>query len=121
MSHCEHHMAPFWGEVWIGYIPEKYVTGLDKMVKLTEVFARRLQIQERMTKQIADSMFEVLECNGVMVVIKAKHLCVVARGVQDEEALTSTIELQGVFQTPVVQQQFFELIRHQDDKLEKEV
>jgi len=96
-SHCEHHVASFWGDCWVLYIPDKYVTGLDKMVKLVEIYARRLQIQERLTQQIADGLYENLQCKGVMVVIKAKHLCVSSRETKNDSTLTVTSEVRGVF------------------------
>jgi len=96
-SHCEHHIASFWGEAWVVYIPDKYVTGLDKMVKLVEIYARRLQIQERLTQQVADGLYKNLQCKGVMVVVKAKHLCVSSRETKNDSTLTVTSEVRGVF------------------------
>jgi len=96
-SFCEHHMAPFWGNAWIAYIPDKYVTGLDKMVKLVEIYARRLQIQERLTQQIAEGLFTNLQCLGVMVVVDAKHLCVSSRETKNDTTRTITSEVRGVF------------------------
>jgi len=98
-SHCEHHMAPFWGTVWIAYIPRKYVTGLDKMVKLVEVYSRRLQIQERLTQQITDGLYKNLECEGVMVIVDAKHLCVSSRETKNDTTRTVTSEVRGAFAT----------------------
>jgi len=96
-SHCEHHIASFWGSVFVLYIPDKYVTGLDKMVKLVEIYSRRLQIQERLTQQIADGLYNNLKCKGVMVVIKAKHLCVSSRETKNDTTLTVTSEVRGAF------------------------
>ncbi len=121
ISFCEHHFVPMIGTAYIGYIPNDQIIGLSKFARIVDYFARRPQLQERLTHQIISCCRKLFQHDNIGIIVKAKHLCVVARGVQDEEALTSTIELQGVFQTPVVQQQFFELIRHQDDKLEKEV
>jgi len=98
-SHCEHHIAPFYGNVWIAYIPRNHVTGLDKMVKLVEIYARRLQIQERLNQQIADGLFKQLECAGVMVVVSAKHLCVCSRETKNASSNTVTSEVRGVFET----------------------
>jgi GTP cyclohydrolase I len=110
-SHCEHHTAPFFGSVWIGYIPKKYVTGLDKMVKLVEIFARRLQIQERLTQQIADAMMKELKCGGVMVVCKATHFCVGSRETKNQTTQTITSEVRGLFKTnDILRQEFLSLI-----------
>jgi GTP cyclohydrolase I len=98
-SHCEHHMAPFFGTVYISYVPNQYVTGLDKLVKLVEIYARRLQIQERMTQQIADGLYNNLECLGVMVVVDAKHLCVSSRETKNDTTRTITSEVRGIFKT----------------------
>jgi len=100
-SHCEHHVASFYGNVFVLYIPDKYVTGLDKLVKLVEIYARRLQIQERMTQQIADGLYKNLKCKGVMVVIKAKHLCVSSRETKNDTTLTVTSEVRGVFKEDI--------------------
>lgn len=97
-SHCEHHLAPFYGKIWIGYIPEKRVTGLDKMVKLAEIYSRRLQTQERLTTQIADAMMNVLKPQGVVVVINAYHLCVSSRETRNPSAHTTTSAVRGVFE-----------------------
>lgn len=109
-SHCEHHMTPFYGYIWIGYIPRKYVTGLDKMVKLAEVYARRLQIQERLTEQIAEEMMNNLECKGVMVVCKAEHLCVGSRETKNQTTKTITSAIRGVFEESEVRAEFLQLI-----------
>ena len=97
-SHCEHHLASFFGTAFVAYVPKKYVTGLDKLVKLVEIYARRLQVQERMTKQIADGLYENLECLGVMVVIDAKHLCVSSRETKNASTRTRTSEIRGIFE-----------------------
>jgi len=110
-SHCEHHIAPFYGEAWVGYIPDKYVTGLDKLVKLVEIYARRLQIQERLTSQVADGLFEYLECGGVMVVIKAKHLCVASRETRNNTTDTITSAVRGAFkEDKKTREEFLELM-----------
>jgi len=98
-SQCEHHLAPFFGTVFISYIPSKYVTGLDKLVKLVEIYARRLQVQERMTNQIADGLYNTLKCKGVMVIIDAKHLCVSSRETKNDTTRTITSEVRGAFKT----------------------
>ena len=96
-SHCEHHMVPFIGKVWVAYIPRERVVGLSKIARVVECFARRLQIQERMTTQIADVMEEVLQPLGVMVVIEAEHLCMAMRGVKKPGTNTVTSAVRGVF------------------------
>ena len=97
-SHCEHHIASFYGNCWISYIPDEHVTGLDKLVKLVEIYARRLQIQERLTQQIADGLYNELKCKGVMVVVSAKHLCVCSRETKNASSNTVTSEVRGVFE-----------------------
>ena len=98
-SHCEHHMVPFFGHIYIAYIPRKRVVGLSKLARLVECFARRLQIQERLTNEIADTIMDVLDPLGVMVVIKAEHLCMAMRGVKKPGANTVTSAIHGVFTT----------------------
>lgn len=96
-SHCEHHMVPFIGHVWIAYIPKQRVVGLSKLARLVECYARRLQIQERMTTQIADAIERVLDPQGVMVVVQAEHLCMAMRGVKKPGTKTATSAVRGVF------------------------
>lgn len=98
-SHCEHHMVPFVGKVHIAYVPGKRVVGLSKLARLVECFARRLQIQERLTNQIADTINEVLNPAGVMVIVQAEHLCMTMRGVKKPGAKTITSSVSGVFTT----------------------
>lgn len=97
-SMCEHHMMPFFGKAHVAYIPEGKVTGLSKIARTVEVYARRLQIQERMTGQIADAMMEHLAPKGVMVVLEAEHFCMTMRGIKKLGSTTMTIAARGVFQ-----------------------
>jgi GTP cyclohydrolase IA len=98
-STCEHHLAPFFGHAHVGYIPNEkgQITGLSKLARLVDVFARRPQVQERMTSQIADAMMNVLEPRGVIVVIEAEHLCMTMRGVRKPGAKTVTSAVRGIF------------------------
>jgi GTP cyclohydrolase I len=96
-SMCEHHMLPFYGKVHVGYIPDKKIVGLSKMPRMVEVFARRLQNQERLTKQIADTLNEVLKPKGVGVVVEAAHMCMQARGVEKQHSKVVTSSFTGLF------------------------
>lgn len=110
-SHCEHHMVPFFGKAHVGYIPKGKVTGLSKIARVVDAYARRLQIQERLTKQIADCIWETLDPQGVMVVVEAQHLCMKMRGVKNPCADTVTSCVRGVFTQQEVRQEFLSLIR----------
>lgn len=96
-STCEHHMMPFFGKVHIAYIPNGKIVGLSKFPRLVEVFSRRLQNQERLTQQIADALDDVLHPRGVAVIIEAKHLCMMARGVEKQSSNVTTSALKGLF------------------------
>jgi len=109
-STCEHHFMPFFGRATVAYIPQNRVVGISKLARIVEVFARRLQIQERMTTQIADSINDVLHPQGVMVVLEAQHLCMVARGVEKQHSSMVTSAVRGVFRTESeVRAEFFSL------------
>lgn len=110
-STCEHHMVPFFGKVHIGYVPNGKVLGLSKFARLVEIFARRLQIQEQMTEQIAAAIEEHLKPHGVIVVVEGQHLCMMMRGVQKLNSTTTTSAVRGNFKTqPETRQEFFNII-----------
>ncbi len=109
-SMCEHHMLPFYGKAHIAYIPDGRIVGLSKLPRVVDVFARRLQVQERLTEQIATALSDVLEPLGVGVVIEAFHLCMMMRGVQKQNSRTITSSLRGVFRDdPKTRDEFFRL------------
>ena len=112
-THCEHHMVPFFGSAHIAYYPAGGVVGLSKLARVVDVFARRLQTQESMTAQIAESIDEALKPRGVAVLIAAEHMCMSMRGVQKQGARTLTTQFTGVFRDePAEQARFFTLLRH---------
>jgi len=114
-SLCEHHLLPFFGKCHIAYIPQGRVIGLSKIPRLVEVFARRLQIQERMTSEIADTIREKIDPMGVAVVIEATHLCMAMRGVEKQNSFAITSAMLGVFHADArTRMEFLELIRRPD-------
>jgi GTP cyclohydrolase I len=113
-SLCEHHLLPFFGRVHIAYVPNGKVVGLSKIPRLVEMFGRRLQVQERLTAQVAETLQRVLDPKGVAVVVEAVHLCMMMRGVQQQNSSAVTSAVHGVFERdPKTRQEFMDLIRRQ--------
>jgi GTP cyclohydrolase IA len=110
-SLCEHHMLPFFGKVHVAYIPNGKVIGLSKIPRLVEVFARRLQVQERLTRQVADAIQDAIEPRGVGVVIEARHLCMMMRGVEKQHSSTVTSAMLGVFHEQNTRAEFLSLVQ----------
>jgi len=110
-SLCEHHMLPFFGKVHVAYIPKGKVVGLSKIARLVEVFARRLQVQERMTRQIADAIQDAIAPQGVGVVIEARHLCMMMRGIEKQNSSTVTSAMIGCFREKETRSEFLSLVR----------
>jgi GTP cyclohydrolase I len=109
-SMCEHHMLPFFGKAHIAYIPNGWITGLSKVARVVDVYARRLQVQERLTVEIMNAIRETLNPMGVAVVIEAKHLCMMMRGVQKQNSVTTTSAFDGEFQKNSTRSEFLKLI-----------
>jgi len=109
-SLCEHHLLPFFGKAHVAYIPNKKIVGLSKIPRVVDVFARRLQVQERLTIQIRDALEEVLQPLGVAVVIEAQHLCMMMRGVEKQHAITTTSAMSGEFLKEATRAEFMRLI-----------
>ncbi len=110
-SLCEHHLLPFYGKCHVGYLPKKHIIGLSKIARIVEHFARRFQVQERLTFQIADCIHTHLKPLGVGVVIEAYHLCMMMRGVEKQNAMAKTSSLLGAFRRPETRAEFFNLIK----------
>jgi len=113
-SLCEHHMLPFFGKVHVAYIPKGKVIGLSKIPRLVEVFARRLQVQERLTRQIADAIQNAIQPLGVGVVIEARHLCMMMRGIEKQHSSTVTSAMVGCFHQKETRLEFLSLLRQPD-------
>lgn len=105
-SMCEHHMLPFFGKVHIGYIPNGYITGLSKLPRVVDVFARRLQVQERLTTEIKECIQNTLNPLGVIVVVEAEHMCMQMRGVEKQHSLTTTSDFTGAFKEAKTREEF---------------
>jgi GTP cyclohydrolase I len=113
-SHCEHHLAPIIGRAWVGYVPDRRVVGISKLARIVEIYARRLQIQERLTAQIANAIESVLQPRGVAVVIKATHHCMMSRGVRKHGADLVTSRMLGCFRDqPMTRSEFLTLVDSQ--------
>lgn len=111
-SLCEHHMLPFYGKAHVAYIPNGYITGLSKIARVVDIFSHRLQVQERMTLQIKECIQETLNPLGVMVVVEAKHMCMQMRGVEKQNAITTTSDFSGGFKNSTTREEFMNLIAH---------
>lgn len=109
-SMCEHHMLPFFGKAHIAYIPNGYITGLSKLARVVDVYSRRLQVQERLTTQILEAIKDSLNPLGVAVVVEAQHLCMMMRGVQKQNSVTTTSAFSGEFQKQATRSEFLKLI-----------
>lgn len=109
-SHCEHHLTPFHGVAHVGYIPSGKITGLSKVARLVDLFARRPQVQERLTTQIADALVEILKPMGVIVIIDCEHLCMSMRGVRKSQARTTTSAVRGVLRDAATRAEAISLI-----------
>ncbi|MBP1638362.1 MAG: cyclohydrolase, partial [Bacteroidetes bacterium] len=110
-SMCEHHLLPFFGKAHVAYIPDKKITGLSKIARVVDVYARRLQVQERLTTQIKECIQNTLNPMGVMVIIEAQHLCMQMRGAQKQHSITTTSDFTGIFQQAKTREEFMNLIK----------
>lgn len=111
-SMCEHHMLPFYGKAHVAYIPNGKVVGLSKIPRIIDVFARRLQVQERMTQEIAQTLMDVLQPRGVGVIVEARHFCMMMRGVEKQHSSTATSSMLGDFRNKETRSEFLSLVRH---------
>ena len=111
-SMCEHHILPFYGKAHVAYIPNGRITGLSKIARVVDIFSHRLQVQERLTKQIKDCIESTLHPLGVMVVVEARHMCMQMRGVEKQNSITTTSEFSGAFEQAKTRQEFMNLISH---------
>ncbi|WP_311442027.1 GTP cyclohydrolase I FolE [Hoylesella enoeca] len=116
-SMCEHHLLPFYGKAHVAYIPNGYITGLSKIARVVDIFSHRLQVQERLTQQIKDCIENTLHPLGVMVVIEAKHMCMQMRGVEKQNAITTTSDFSGAFNRAKTREEFMNLLRGESKKI----
>lgn len=110
-SLCEHHLLPFYGKAHVAYIPNGYITGLSKIARVVDIYSHRLQVQERMTEQIQECIQQTLHPLGVMVVLEAKHMCMQMRGVEKQNAITTTSAFSGAFNQAKTREEFMNLLR----------
>ncbi|MDO4512011.1 MAG: GTP cyclohydrolase I FolE [Bacteroidales bacterium] len=110
-SQCEHHILPFYGKVSVGYIPDGKIVGLSKLARMVDVYARRLQVQERLTAEICDTLTKALPNKGVIVRCEAAHLCMKMRGVEKQESTTVTLQYSGAFEDVQLRNEFFDLLK----------
>ena len=111
-SLCEHHMLPFYGKAHVAYIPNGFITGLSKIARVVDIYAHRLQVQERMTQQIKDCIQDTLKPLGVMVVVEARHMCMQMRGIEKQNSITTTSDFSGAFNQAKTRQEFMNLIHN---------
>ena len=116
-SMCEHPMLPFYGKVHVAYIPNGYITGLSKIARVVDIYSHRLQVQERLTQQIKDCIQNTLKPLGVMVVIEAKHMCMQMRGVEKQNAITTTSDFSGAFNQAKTREEFMNLLRGESKRI----
>lgn len=116
-SMCEHHLLPFYGKAHVAYIPNGYITGLSKIARVVDIFSHRLQVQERLTQQIKDCIENTLHPLGVMAVIEAKHMCMQMRGVEKQNAITTTSDFSGAFNQAKTREEFMNLLRGESKKI----
>ena len=116
-SMCEHHMLPFYGKVHVAYIPNGYITGLSKIARVVDIYSHRMQVQERLTQQIKDCIQETLHPLGVMVVVEAKHMCMQMRGVEKQNAITTTSDFSGACNQAKTREEFMNLLRGESKRI----
>ena len=116
-SMCEHHILPFYGKAHVAYIPNGYITGLSKIARVVDIFSHRLQVQERLTKHIMECIQDTLKPMGVMVVVEAKHMCMQMRGVEKQNAITTTSAFSGAFDQAKTREEFMNLLRGESKRI----